>query len=96
MKKIAIILLTVLLFSTVLAQNETPTLYENQTNNNNTITNQTWYAEYTNEILAGDNLTLLFIIGGLILVYIFGKIAFKLIKWAIIILAIILVLKIIF
>lgn len=89
MKKTNILLLVLLFAPIVFAQNETINDTTNQS-----ITNQTWYGDFTSEIMQGDNLTMLTIIIGLVLVYLLGKIAFKLIKWAIIILAIILVLKI--
>lgn len=96
MKKTTTILLLMLVLTIVFAQ---PVLFNetNQTGSNETLTNDTsaWYEEYTSDFTSGDNLTILTVIIGLILVYVFGKIAFKIIKWAIIILLVILVLKVI-
>ena len=88
MKKITILLLSLVLFSVVYAQNETL---------NDTISNETeWYQGYVDKAVETDTMTIISVIIGLILVYLLGKLAFKLIKWTIIILAIILALKMIF
>jgi divalent metal cation (Fe/Co/Zn/Cd) transporter len=89
MKKTIILVLLVLMPLIAFSQNET---------SNQTISNETmpWYEEYYNKALETDSLTLISIIVGLITVYFLGKFAFKLIKWAIIILAVILALSIIF
>jgi uncharacterized membrane protein AbrB (regulator of aidB expression) len=88
------LILLILLVPLVFAQEVE---HYNETSNETIIANETrpWYEEYTGDLLEGSNLTLITVIIGLILVYLLGKIAFKLIKWAIIILAIILALKII-
>jgi Ca2+-dependent lipid-binding protein len=67
---------------------------------NNTLINDSlsspWYVNYGNKFLSSDNSGLIAIIIGLGLAYFIGKIAFKFIKLAIIILLIMLLLRIIF
>lgn len=83
MKRILLILLVCI--PIVFAQNETT----NQTTNDTSI----WYEDYAENLMGGDSLTLLAVLVGLVFVYFFGKIAFKLIKWVIIIVAILLLLR---
>lgn len=93
MRKFLTILMIGLLLIPVTAQNES----SNGTVNNNTQVNETeWYTKYWNEVTNTDILTLVSVLVGLILIYVLGKVAFKLIKWAIIIIAIILVLSLLF
>jgi len=91
MKKTLLTAATIILLflPIVLAQNESNNQTTNQTSAN-------WYDSYVSGIFSGDTFTLVTVIIGLTLVYIFGKIAFKFIKWAIIILIIILIFKLIF
>lgn len=78
---LALIILTPLVF----AANET----SNDTTGNQTI----WYEQVMSKVSEGDTITLVSILIGLIIVNFLGKLAFKLIKWAIILVAILLALK---
>jgi len=71
---------------------------QNNTETNDSMVNNTanWYDSYLNVVLSADVTTLITIIIGLVLVYLLGKVAFKLIKWIIIILAIILLVRLVF
>ena len=91
--KLKLLLLTIFLLPVVFAANQTT----NQTSNQ-TVLNQTtmWYEPYLKQVTATDLTTLIVLLTGLILVYLLGKFAFSLIKWAIIILAVIIALKFIF
>ena len=89
MKKLSIIVLLLVLISIVYAQNETL----NETSTNMTSNQTQWYQSYLDKATASDNMTIISVIIGLLLVYLLGKLAFKLIKWAVIILAIILLIK---
>ena len=89
MRKTTILLLLLVLVPLACSQNETTT--------NETMTNQTnWYDSYLEKAMSADIMTIISVIIGLLLVYILGKLAFKLIKWAVIILAIILLIRMIF
>lgn len=94
MRKTIFLMLALLALPIVLAQSETL----NQTGNETGLANQTapWYDSYVQGILAGDTVTLITAVIGLLFVYIFGKLAFKFIKWAIIILLIILIFRLLF
>jgi hypothetical protein len=91
MKKL-IVLASLLLFLPVFSQNASESINEtfNDTNSAN------WYSGIVTKAVENDNLIIIYAIIGLALVYVFGKIAFKFIKVAIIILLIILLLKFIF
>ncbi len=91
MKKL-IILASILLFLPVFSQNISESI--NETFNDTSSAN--WYSNITNKVFEGDTSIIIYAIIGLALVYVFGKIAFKFIKVAIIILLIILLLRFIF
>ena len=92
MKNTIILLTLALLFiPLVYAQNESSNETVNQT-----IVEPQWYDSYVSGVLAGDTIALITAIIGLAAVYIFGKIAFRFIKWAIIILVIVLIFKVVF
>ncbi|VVB74147.1 Uncharacterised protein [Candidatus Tiddalikarchaeum anstoanum] len=92
MKIKPLLLIFLLSIPAVLALNETA----NNTQVNYTSTNQTWYDSYVQKVLEGDSFTIILAIVGLLFVYVFGKIAFKFIKWAVILLVIYLIFKVIF
>lgn len=71
-----------------------PVLAQNETINETTNASLPWYDSYVSGVLSGDTITLITAIIGLTFVYIFGKIAFRFIKWAIIILVILLLIRI--
>ena len=92
MRKELLLLLLVLTPLTAYSQNETMNETLNETFTN---ASSTWYDSYINNVMNNDVITLASIILGLVVVYFLGKIAFKFIKWIIIILIIILALRII-
>ena len=89
MKKITTILLIVLLFLPEFSQNETM----NKTTEPTNITETTWYEQIPFDT-QGPEMTTLSVLIALVAVYILGKLAFKLIKWAIIAAIILLIIQV--
>ncbi|MBN1924174.1 MAG: hypothetical protein JW791_05475 [Nanoarchaeota archaeon] len=92
MKKTILLLIIALTPLLGFSQNETINATVNDTFTNATMP---WYQNYVDTLMSADILTLASIIVGLLIVEFLGRIAFKFIKWIIIILIIILALRII-
>jgi hypothetical protein len=90
MKKL-IILASILLLP-AFGQNISETINESLNNS----LSDSWYSDIAGKVFEGDTSVIFYAVIGLALVYFFGKIAFKFIKVAIIVLLIILLLRLIF
>jgi len=91
MKRELVLLSLVFFIPLIFADNESM-----NESNNLTSGNSTWYGNYLENIGNIDVTTIVAVIIGLLLVNFFGKIAFKLIKWVVIILLIILLVRLVF